>query len=418
MDVNNNVDENRSGGKWVIGIVVLVILVLGVSGWVYFTGNVVEGEGGKETVKIVTSFPMREIQIGKGIVNGVKLALEEEDYKVDGYDVELIVKDGGDETGAWQRSIEAGIASEAVADPDVMVYIGTYNSGAAKVSIPITNQANLAQISPGNTWPGLTQPGFFPGEPAVFYPTGTRSYFRVVPTDALQGPAGAIWAKDLGAKNVYIYDDGEAYGKGIADIFDLKAKEIGLNVVGHETLDKTSSDFTEELGRIKDLDIDLIYFGAVTPNGAIPLAKGIRTVGLDAMFMGPDGFMDSDFITRGGEAAEGTYITTVGVPPKELGTLTEKGGEFYNNYKTRYGAEPEPFSAFGYDAAKVALLAIENVGRKDRTEIMNEISRISNYDGLFGTWSFDQDGDTTLSIISGNRVRGGTFVFDKLLVVG
>lgn len=399
--------------KKIIIVIVTVIIVVGIIiGFFVFRGF-----GEDKTIKIVTSFPMREIEAGKGIVNGIKLALEEADYWAGNYKIELVIEDDGDENGAWQEDIEADVARRAVADEDVMVYLGPYNSGAGKVSIPINNLAGLVQISPGNTWPGLTQPGFMPGEPGIFYPTGVRNYFRVVPTDALQGPAAAIWAKELGLENIYIFDDGEAYGKGIADIFDLKAKELGLNVVGHETLDKTSLNFTAKLNQLKSMELDAIYFGAVTANGAVPLVKGIKEVGLDVKFIGPDGIMDQSFIAQGGSATEGTYLTTVGVPPQELGTLTKNGGEFYNNYKSEYNAEPEAFSAFGYDAAKVALLAIERAGTKDRARILEEVSKITDYDGLFGVWSFDQNGDTTLSVISGNRVQGGKFVFYKLLVV-
>jgi len=158
----------------------------------------------RSTIKIVTSFPMQSISVGQGIVNGIKLALDEIDYQIGNFDIELVIQDDGDETGAWKEHLERDIANQAVEDDDVMIYLGTFNSGAAKISIPITNQAQLAQISPGNTWPGLTQAGFLPGEPGSFYPTGSRTYFRVCPTDALQGPASAIWAQELGYQSVFI----------------------------------------------------------------------------------------------------------------------------------------------------------------------------------------------------------------------
>ncbi len=367
----------------------------------------------QETIKIVVSLPMGNpiVQI---ILNGIELALEETDYAVDGYTIELIVEDGGDENGIWHKNIEEAIINRAVADEDVMVYLGPLNSGAAKVSIPIANKAGLVHIGVTNTWPGLTQPGFLSGEPGIFYPTGIRNYFRVVPTDALQGPVGAIWAKELGVKNIYIFDDGDDYGTGIANLFEATAEEIGLNIVGRKTIGRTPQDITNELTKLKNQNIDLIYFGGFTVSGAVPLAKGIWETDLDVMLMGPDGIMDQAFIDQTGIAAEGTYVTTVGVPPKELVKLTEKGKEFFDNYKARYGIEPETWSAFGYEAMKVALLAIDRASTKDRTQILEEVSKIKDYDGLFGTWSFDNNGDTTLTIISGSRVQNGNFVFKKL----
>ncbi len=202
---------------------VIVLLLAGILCSVFLSGCAKK----QETIKIVTSLPMREITAGEEILNGIKLALEEVDYKVGNYKIELVVEDGGDKKGQWQESIEEDIATRTVQDSDVMVYLGTYNSGAAMVSVPITNKAGLVQISPGNTWPGLTKPGFTPGQPGIFYPTGARNYFRVVPTDDLQGRVAAIWAQDLGFKNVYIFDDGDYYGKGIAGLFEKTAIEIG-----------------------------------------------------------------------------------------------------------------------------------------------------------------------------------------------
>ena len=190
---------------------VIVLLLAGILSSVFLPGCAEK----QETIKIVTSFPMREVSVGHETVNGIKLALEEVDYKVGDFKIELIIEDGGDKNGAWHGDIEAEIAKRAVADEDVMVYIGTFNSGAAKVSIPINNRGGLVQISPGNVWPGLTQSGFMPGEPGIFYPTGVRNYFRVIPTDVIQGPAGAVWAQELGFENIYIFDDGESYGKGV-----------------------------------------------------------------------------------------------------------------------------------------------------------------------------------------------------------
>ncbi len=392
---------------------VIVLLLAGILFSVFLSGCL-KTEPESETIKIVTSLPTGGTKIAQSILNGIELALEETDYAVNGHNIELIVEDGGDENGIWHKNIEEDIANRAAADEDVMIYLGPYNSGAAKVSIPITNKAGLAHISATNTWPGLTQPGFLSGEPGIFYPTGIRNYFRVVPTDALQGPVGAIWAKELGSKNVYIFDDGDDYGIGIANLFGTIAEEIGLNIFGRETVAETPQDIINQLTQLKNQDIDLIYFGGLTVSGAVPLAKGIFETDLGVMFMAPDGIMEQDFIDQAGNAAEGAYVTTVGVPPKELIKLTEKSREFYDNYYAKYKMEPETFSAFGYEAMKVALLAIERASTKDRTQILEEVSKIENYDGLFGVWSFDHNGDTTLTIISGSRVQKGNFVFEKL----
>jgi branched-chain amino acid transport system substrate-binding protein len=365
-----------------------------------------------ETIKIVTSFPMRGITVGKSIVNGITLALEEVGYKAGEYKINLAVEDGGDENGKWSEDIERDIATRASADPDVMAYLGTYNSGSAKISIPITNKAGLAQISPGNTWPGLTQPGFLPGEPGIFYPTGVRNYFRVVPNDAMQAPAGAIWAKELGATSIYILNDGTPPAKIEATIA-RKASEIDLKVVGRSELKNTSDGIAVALKDVKKTKADILYFAGITTNGAVPLIKGLRAQTKTVKFMGLDGILDQTFIDQAGSAAEGAFITSVGVPSSQI--TNPAGKEFVEKYRARFKTEPEIFSAFGYESAKVALLAIGKAGVKDRTKILTEVANIKDYDGLFGKWSFDQNGDTTLTLVSGNIVKDGEFAFDKVL---
>src|SRR5438105_14610459 len=143
-----------------------------------------------------------------------------------------------------------------------MAYIGTYNSGAAKISIPVLNRVHMAMISPGNTYPGLTKPGTgTAGEPWTYYPLGVRNYFRVVPADDLQGAAAAAYAKEIGAHSVYVLDDTELYGKGIATIFASQARNLGLNVVGgSESIDVHATDYTQLANKIVQTKPDLVYF--------------------------------------------------------------------------------------------------------------------------------------------------------------
>lgn len=400
-----------SSHKLFLGALAIVAFVAAAFFW-FSKNSTQEVAQKKETIKIVTSLPMRGITVGQGISNGIKLALEEANFQAGAFDIELVTEDDGNEVGKWQESLEAAIAKRAAADKDVMAYIGTYNSGAAKISIPITNQAGLVQVSPGNTWPGLTQPGFAPGEPGIFYPTGVRNYFRVVPTDALQGPAGAIWAKNLGVQSVYIFDDGEAYGKGITALFKKKALELGLNVIGHTTFDNTPTGIVKELEKLKGLNVDLVYYGGITPNGAVPLVKGMRAQKMDAKFMAPDGTMEQAFIDQAGAASEGALLTVVGIPVDQF---TGKGKEFVKKYQEKFNIEPETFSLFGYEATKVVLEAIEKAGVKDRAKILTQLANTRDYNGLIGKWSFDQNGDTTLTTVSGNVVKENKFVFDKSL---
>ncbi|PSB03422.1 branched-chain amino acid ABC transporter substrate-binding protein [Merismopedia glauca] len=372
------------------------------------------------TVKIISSFPLTGSAVGqtKTIVNGIEQALAETNSSVCEGKLKIEYESLDDATaasGKWDPAKEAENANKAVSDPNVVAYIGTFNSGAAKISIPILNQANLVMVSPANTAVGLTKAGGEPGEPDKYYPTGKRNYARVVPADDLQGSAGANWAKSLGVKKVYILDDQEVYGKGLADVFEKTAKEIGLQVLGHEGIDAKASDYKALMTKIKASSPDMIYFGGITQNNAGQLIKDMRNVGMTpekVKFMGPDGTFEQALIDATGKDAEGVYATFGGVPPKQL---TGAGKTWYENYKKKYKSEPEPYSAYGYEAAKVVINAIDKACKKDREVVRDGVLSTKNYQGILGTWSFDANGDTTLTTLSGNVVKNGKWEFVSVL---
>ena len=271
-------------------------------------------------------------------------------------------------------------------------------------------------ISPANTAPGLTKPGTGePNEPDVYYPTGKRNYARVVPADDLQGAAGANWAKELGVKNVYILDDQELYGKGLSAVFEEKAKSLGINVLGHEGIDPKASDYKALMTKIKALNPDLIYFAGITQNNAGQLIKDMRSVGMtndQVKFMGPDGIFEQAFIDAAGQDAEGALVTFGGVPGK---ALTGAGQTWYEAYKKQFGVEPEAYAAYGYEAAKVVINALDQVCSGDRAALLDTVMATKDFNGVLGTWSFDANGDTTLSTLSGNIVKDGKWEFDTTL---
>jgi len=372
------------------------------------------------TIKIVSSLPRTGSSKGQTdtIVNAFKQAFEEVNYKVG--DFTITYEDMDDATparGAWDAGKEAENANKAVNDADVMVYLGTFNSGAAKVAIPVLNQAKLVMISPANTYPGLTKPGKGePNEPDIYYPTGVRNYARVVPADDLQGAVGANWAKQLGASSVYILDDTELYGHGIALVFADTANKIGLSVLGGpEGIDSKAADYRALATKIRGQNPDLVYYGGITQNNAGKLFKDLRSVlGPNVKLMGPDGIYEQAFIDDAGDAGEGVYITFGGVGASKL---TGKGADWYQAYKAKYGNEPEGYASYGYETAKVALNAIQQAGAKDREAIRAAVFATANFDGVLGTWSFDANGDTTLTTMSGRQIVNGKFDEDNGVVL-
>jgi branched-chain amino acid transport system substrate-binding protein len=367
------------------------------------------------TVRIYVSLPLSGPRTGASIVNGIQLAFDEIDSRIGNAPVELVILNDGDEAGQWQAEKEQANAEQAVADPLAVAYIGPYNSGAAKISIPITNRGGMLQISPSTTWPGLTKVGFAQGEPGIFFPTGRRTFFRTCPADDLQGPAAALWARDLNMHSFYVLDDGEAYGAGIAALFARRAEQIGLMNLGHQTIDKTAKDFQTVLAVVKAANPDMVYFGGTVANGAALIVQQMRAMGIQSAFMGPDAIVDTALIEEARAAAEGIYATFVGAPPDQL--TSELGKKFYLEFKQQYNADPEAYAQFGYDAARVLISAMQQVERIDRASVLAYVSAGHDFNGAVGSFRFDSNGDTNETVVSGNIVQDGAFRFAKLLTL-
>ena len=377
------------------------------------------------TIKIVSSLPRTGSAKGQTdtIVNGIKLAIEEEGAKVG--DFKIVYEDLDDATaaaGQWDAQKETSNANQARDDADVMAYIGTYNSGAAKISMPILNKAGVLMISPANTSPSLTKPKFGEkDEPARYRPSGKVTYFRVVPTDDVQGPVAAHWAKAMGVKRVYVLDDNEVYGKGIADLFQGECEYLKLKVLGHESIDVKAQEFKALMQKIKALKPGLIYFGGTTQTKAGQLAKDMVAAGITAPLMVPDGCYEQAMIESAGADVlnDRCYVTFGGLPPTELAKKGGKGEAFLKAYEKKFGKIPdEAYAVYGYECAKVALEAIRKAGVKNREAIVDAAGKLKNFEGALGTWSFDANGDTDLKMMSGSKVSGGKFVFEKVLGIG
>jgi branched-chain amino acid transport system substrate-binding protein len=371
-----------------------------------------------ERLKIVSSLPRTGSSNAQTttMVNGIRMAIEEVGGQVDGY--EILYEDWDDaspQRGNWDPAVEGQNANKAAKDPQIVGYLGTFNSGAAKIAMPILNRAGVVMISPANTYPGLTKPGFGEkNEPKVYRPSGKINYFRVVPTDDLQGAVAAEWAKELGATKVFVLHDRELYGKGIADVFEKRAKEIGLEIAAVEGIDPKAANYKPLVTKIKATGSDFVYFGGTTQNNAGQIAKDLRSGGVEAPLMVPDGCFEEAFIEAAGAANLNgrTYVTFGGLPADQL---TGKGAEFRERYREKYGTDPEAYAAYGYEAARVLLDAIDRAETKDRASILAAAAATKDFTGALGTWSFDENGDTTNRVMSGQAVIDGKFTFQKVL---
>jgi len=385
------------------------------------------GGGGAATLKIVSSLPMTGASLTQTqtIVNAEMLRLEQANYSACGgkYKIEYEAWDDASAAlGKWDPAVETENGNKAAADKSIVAYLGTFNSGAAKLSIPILNQAGpLVMISPANTYAGLTKPGKGEAdEPDKYYPSGVRNYARVVTADDVQGKVDAgFMFNQLGVKSVYILDDQELYGKGVADVFDATAKSLGMTVLGHEGIDPKAADYKALMTKISTSNAggppDGIFVGMVVDNNASQLLKDKVAIMGDnnkVKYMGPDGVQTQAFIDgAGAEVAEGAYGSVAGLAPENW---TAAGQQFLKAYEAKYGKLTEPYAIFGYEDMNVTVAAIEKVCASggdptNRKAVRDAVFATKDFDGVLGKWSFDENGDTTLTDMTIYQVTGGAY---------
>jgi branched-chain amino acid transport system substrate-binding protein len=375
----------------------------------------------KGEIKLYSSWPMSGAseQIGGDSAAAVQFAVDIWGGAAGGFAITYEALDDGlaANNGAWDAAKEAENAARVVNDENAVAYIATYNSGAAEAAIPITNEAGLAQISPANTAVQLTKENEAnpPGYPDVLYPTGVRNYMRVVPADDLQGAAGANYAVNtLGAQTVYVIHDQQTYGRGLSEVFQKTFAELGGEVVGFEGFDANAPEYQALMTKIANSAPDLVYLGAIVNLNASKLLQDMRSVMSpdDVTFMGPDGLINQAFIDGAGDAAEGALITFGGLPANQLQGV---GKTWYDQFKERLGHEPDAYAQYSFEAAVVVLQAIDQVGAKDRAQILEAMMGTSEFRGLIGTWSFTETGDTDSTTVSLNVVTDNVITFQETI---
>ena len=377
----------------------------------------------KGTINLYSSWPMTGAseQIGGDSVAGVEFALEVFGNAAGGFAINYQALDDGiaANNGAWDAARETENATRVVNDPDAMAYLATYNSGAAEASIPITNQAGLAMISPANTATRLTKdnPANPEGYPDVLYPTGKRNYMRVVPADDIQGSASANWAYNtLGVQSVYVLHDNQTYGLGVATVFQETFQGLGGEILGFEAYNPEAPDYQALMTKIANAGPAMVYLGAIVNLNASKLLQDMRAVmpADEVAFMGPDGLINQAFVDAAGDAAEGAYITFAGLPAN---ALEGAGQAWYEQIRERIGHDPDAYAAYSFEIAVVTLQAIDQVQAKDRAQILDAMFGTSEFRGLTGTWSFTETGDTNATTVSVNIVQEAQITFQEEIAV-
>jgi len=337
------------------------------------------------------------------MVNGMKLALAEAHNKAGNFTVKYTeLDDSTAAAGKWDPGQTQANARQAATDPKAVYYIGEFNSGASEVSIPILNDAGLAQVSPANTYVGLTTslPGSAAGEPMKYYPSGARTYLRIVPIDSIQAASDLMAMKQAGCTKVAVANDKEAYGSGLATLLGLEKGFYGVNIVSNTGIDPTAANFRTYASTIASQGANCFFFAGIVSNGAVQITKDVNAVIPAAKIFGGDGVCTSSYT----EASQGGVPASI--DPKIYCTVATQnldaypgGKTFLTAYKAMYGtANPDPYAIYGYEVMKLGLDTIASLGANggNKADVLKALFAIKDRSSVLGTYGFNKDGDTTL----------------------
>jgi branched-chain amino acid transport system substrate-binding protein len=350
----------------------------------------------------------------------IKFILQQHGWKAGKYSLAFqSCDDATAQAGKWDSGKASANANAYAQNSSVGAVIGTFNSGAAEIEIPILNRAPngpIAMVSPANTYVGLTHPGpgTAAGEPGKYYPTGKRNYARVVAADDYQGAADAVLAKSLGVKKVFILNDKEAYGLGVATNFKNAAQKLGIKIVGFTAWDGKASSYEALAVKVKSSGAQGVFLGGLICENGGKLIKDIRAgVASSVKIMMPDGFTPvSATVQQAGSAAEGSTVSVAGLPNS---ALKGAGRAFVKTFTKADHKAPDPYSVYAAQAAEVVVQAIKQ-SNGTRADITKQLFKVKLVGTILGNMSFNSNGDVQANPVTIYKVKGGKSTTLRVIV--
>lgn len=314
---------------------------------------------------------------GTPIAEALELAIEQKNDAgglLDGQLIELLITDNQSDL------TEAASVATKLISQDVVGIIGPTATGVAKAAIPIITEGEMPTILGASTGDGLT----LAEDGSVL-----EYLFRVCFEDSFQGLAAGEYASEILTADsaIIITDQALDYSLGLADSFTQRFEENGGSILNTQSYTSGDTDFSAILTTLLAQDFDILYIpGYYTETGLI--IKQAREMGITQPIIGGDGYHSKTLIElAGAENATDIYFTTHFYE----GNDDPKTQQFIDDYSEKFGKQPDTFAALGYDASNLLLDAIERAGSTDRQAIIKAIGETQDFEGITGTFSFDEE---------------------------
>lgn len=379
--------------------------------------NGVAGDAPEQSqqLTIYTSLPSRGIESVRAnrLLNGMRLALAERKGEIDGYQIKLSSRDDTGKDGVWDDGQVLDNARLAIRDPTTVAYIGELDSGASALSIPILNEAGILQVSPASGYSGLTRKGVVQGEPDKYYPSGKRTFGRVIPNDHVQALAQVEYQRDQGCDSVYLLSDDGVYGTGLARDLEALLQADGPPIAGNEMFDAMALDYTDVAEAVAAEKPDCVFYGGDNIESAVRMWRALHRADPDMKLFGPDRLATSVFTQDIGSAGPVTFLTS---PLLRSADYPAKAREVLRAYRKTYNEIPDINALHGYATMDAVLTAIEE-GRGPGSRQQQTIRAFLELDGdsVLGPFSIDDNGDTSYSKYGTYNVRRDKPVFDEVI---
>jgi branched-chain amino acid transport system substrate-binding protein len=361
---------------------------------------------GSRTITIYSSLPQYgpDREQSQDMVNAIKLAIEENGGKAGVLTITYVALDSS--------------TREAAEWTDDRAYIGDKDSAATALSLPLTNEGGILQVSPTSSYDGLTRSGGVrTGEPERFYPSAKRTFGRMVPPDHVQASALVGYMKSEGVAKLALIGDRELEGGGLADQVSKAAAAQGITVVDKGRIDATKGDLAGHARDVATTGADAFLFAGSSSTGAARILAAVGAAAPGMLLFGPDAIAEPSVLGElGSGVKQRLRITTPTLPPR---LLPASARAFRAKFRATFGREPDPEALLSYEATQAVLASIRAAADKgnDRNAVIDAFHKIRDRRSVLGTYSIDRVGDTSLSRFAGNKVRGSRLVLDKVLEV-
>ena len=309
-------------------------------------------------------------------------------------------------------------ARQAAQDPKTIAYIGEFDPLSSAIPVPILNNAGILTVTPGDSAVGLTKAdGGFKGEPEKYYPTGDRTFARVIPADDVQAEAIVAYMAGQGVKTIEIVADGMAYTQSLVRLVTEKARDRGLRVLGIQKADAATRTYAPLASTINASGAQAVFFALTSVSQAQRLWAAFGTLAPRLKLFAPNALATGAFARVAGRAAKNTFLTRATIDPK---LYPPDATKVLDDFEAAYKRRPVTQALFGYEAMSAVLAAIKKAGDNgnDRKAVVDAFFAFSNRPSPLGTFSIDDDGDISLREYGGYRIVGGALSFDKVLEVG